>query len=167
MRGFGAAAAWRLEAIELLGGAVPLLIEAVPQPGDVGPAQELLHGQNLLVGIAEAGVAIAVGQVHRLHQGVHRGGAVQALMLKRQRLQDRQQLQQGHTTATGGRHRQHGMAAEAADQRRHQLGVIGVEIGLGDQATTLHHQLHQGLCHRAAIEAPLPLTGNPAQAGGQ
>ena len=146
---------------------VPDQIELTAQLAGIPRTEQALQGNGHLVGIAEPLVAVAVGQVHRLHQGVDAGGAVQPPALQRQRLEDLQQLQQRDATTARRRHAQHAHAAKAGAQGRHKLGLIGVEISLSDQAAPRPHQLHQGLGAGAAIKPALATIDNAAQAGGQ
>ena len=88
-------------------------VDLAPQAVQVGPFQQGLHRNLLLLRITKAGVAVAEGQVHGLHHRVQAGGPVQAGRRQVKGLKQGQQLQQSEAAARGG-HRQHQVAPEAA-----------------------------------------------------
>ena len=147
----------------------PVAIGAQPLPllGGMAIAEQPIQRHRHLGGIPQQAVAVAVGEVHRLHHCVDRGGAVQARGRQIQGLQHLEQLQQGGATAAGGRHGEHAVAAERGLQRRGPGGPVGRQVGGADQAIAAGHQRHQGPGQAAAVEAGRPLGGDAAQAGRQ
>ena len=167
MGGVGALRQGHVGSFQLRGGAVAGRCDRLAQLIRIGASQQALDWDRHLIRIPQPAVAVAVGQVHGLHHPMNRGGTVQARGRQIQGLQDVQQLQQGHATATGGRHGEHRIAPKAAGQGPHQLGAIASQISLANQAAPLLHQPHQGLRRCPLVEAPVTLLGQPAQGGRQ
>ena len=167
MGGVGALRQGRRRGCELRGRAMAGRCDRLTQLVRIGATQQALDRDRHLIRIPQPAVAIAIGQVHRLHHPMNRGGTVQPRGLQIQGLKDVQQLQQGHPTATGGRHGDHRIAPKAAGQGPHQLGAIAIQISLANQSAPLLHQPHQGIRCCPLVETPFALLGHPAQRGCQ
>ena len=167
MGGVGALRQGHFGSFQLRGRSVAGRCDRLAQLVRIAATQQALDRDRHLIRIPQPAVAVAIGQVHRLHHPMNRGGTVQPRGLQIQGLQDVQQLQQGHATATGGRHGDHRIAPKAAGQGPHQLGAIAIQISLANQSAPLLHQPHQGIRRYPLVEAPVALLGHPAQRGRQ
>ena len=128
--------------------------------------QPAFPGLGRLGPIAQAGIALPVGQIHRLAHQVQRGGTVRSQRRQIKALQHPQQLQHGDAPSRR-RQPQHLVAVKANLQWPHRFGPIGQQIGGADQAAPHTHQPHQGLGAGAPIKAGPAAGRNSPQAGGQ
>ena len=94
------------------------------------------------------------------------GSAVEAHGLEIHGLEQVEHLNQSHTAAAGGRHRQHRQAAEAV-HRLNPRRAVGRQVLAIDQAAALLHQRFQLLSHRPLIKARAALLSDAPQGGRQ